>query len=163
MVFIFFISFLILLRIGELFLSKKNEKWLLKNGAMEYGSKHYPFIVTLHVLFILSLMFEYFTQQVVSYSLRLLCFYFVLLLFKAWTIRSLGKFWNTKIYRIPKILLIKKGPYKIFKHPNYILVIAEIIVIPLTFHLYYTAIVFTLLNAIVLFVRMKEENKALKF
>jgi len=162
MAFILFISFVILLRIGELVLSKRNEKWLLQNGAVEYGNKHYPFIVALHVSFLISLILEYFTQQTASYSLFYLIFYFLLLAFKTWVILSLGKFWNTKIYHISGFPLIKKGPYKYFKHPNYLVVIAEIAVIPLAFHLYYTAIIFTLLNTIMLFVRIKEENKTLQ-
>lgn|SRR5665647_2674219 len=162
MAFILFISFVILLRIGELVLSKRNEKWLLQNGAVEYGNKHYPFIVALHVSFLISLILEYFTQQTASYSLFYLIFYFLLLAFKTWVILSLGKFWNTKIYHISGFPLIKKGPYKYFKHPNYLVVIAEIAVVPLAFHLYYTAIIFTLLNTIMLFVRIKEENKTLQ-
>lgn len=162
MIFILFISFVILLRIGELILSKKNEKWLLQNDAIEYGQKHYPFIVALHVLFFLSLIIEYSTQQTPTYNLFFLVLYFFIIAFKSWIILSLGKFWNTKIYRVPNVPLIKKGPYKYFKHPNYVFVIAEIAVIPLTFHLYYTAIIFTLLNLIVLSVRIKEENKALQ-
>lgn len=149
------------MRIGELLLSRKNEKWLLQNGAVEYGKDHYPFIVTLHVLFLISLMAEYYKQQTHSYNLFFLLFYFLLIAFKAWIILSLGNFWNTKIYHISNVPLIKKGPYKYFKHPNYIVVIAEILVIPLAFHLYYTAMFFTLLNMIMLVVRIKEENKAL--
>jgi methyltransferase len=163
MIFIFFISFFILLWIGELLLSKSNEKWLLQHGAVEYGKEHYSFIVALHVLFIVSLIFEYYTKQHTAYSLFFLIFYFLLLLFKAWIIISLGKFWNTKIYRIANLPLIKNGPYKYFKHPNYWIVIGEIAVIPLIFHLYYTAIIFTLLNAIMLYVRIKKENRALNF
>ena len=162
MVFILFISFVILLRIGELVLSKSNEKWLLRNGAMEYGQKHYPFIVALHALFIISVIFEYSRQPNPTYSLFFIIFYFVLLAFKAWVILSLGKFWNTRIYHVPNIPLIKKGPYRYFKHPNYLIVIAEIAVIPLIFNLYYTAITFSLLNAIMLFTRIKEENIALQ-
>lgn len=162
MAFILFISFIILLRLGELVLSKSNEKWLLKNGAIEYGQKHYPFIVALHVLFILSLMFEYYTKQPTAYSIILLVVYFLLLTFKTWIILSLGKFWNTKIYHIPGVALVSKGPYKFLKHPNYMVVIAEIAIIPLIFHLYYTAIIFTLLNAVMLAVRINEENKILK-
>ncbi len=161
MIFILFISFVILLRIGELLLSKRNERWLLQHGAVEYGNKHYPFIVTLHVLFIISLIFEYSIQQTASYSLFFIVLYFVLIAFKVRVILSLGKFWNTKIYHIPNVPLLKKGPYKYSKHPNYLIVIAEITVIPLAFHLYYTAIIFTLLNSIILFVRIREENKAL--
>ena len=161
MLFILFISFVILLRIGELLLSKRNEKWLLQNGAIQYGTRHYPFIVALHVLFIISLIIEYSFQLNRTFSLFFFIFYLFLLAFKTWVILSLGKFWNTKIYRIANAPLVKKGPYKYFKHPNYIIVIAEIVVIPTIFHLYYTAIVFTILNTIILLVRIKEENKVL--
>jgi len=161
MAFILFISFVILLRIGELVLSKSNEKWLLRNGAVEYGQKHYPFIVALHILFIISLIIEYKTKQTVSFSIFMLLFYFSLIAIKTWVILSLGKFWNTRIYHIPGIPLVKKGPYNYFKHPNYLIVVAEIVVIPLIFHLYFTAITFTLLNAIILYIRIKEENKAM--
>lgn len=161
MAFILFISFVILLRIGELILAKRNEKWLLQNGAIEYGQKHYPFIVALHILFIISLIVEYSVKRPVSYSPFLLIVYLLLLIFKVWIILSLGKFWNTKIYHIPNSPLIKEGAYRYFKHPNYMIVTAEIAVIPLAFHLYYAAIAFTILNAIMLTVRIKEENKAL--
>ncbi|MBV5281834.1 MAG: hypothetical protein JZU53_05290 [Paludibacter sp.] len=162
MAFILFISFIILLRIGELILSRRNEKWLLQNGAIEYGQKHYPYIVALHVLFIVSLLVEYLTTSTAHFSLFFLVLYLLLLAFKAGVIASLGKFWNTKIYHVSGLPLIKKGVYNYIKHPNYLIVIAEIAVIPLVFHLYYTAIVFTMLNAIMLSVRIKEENKVLK-
>jgi len=161
MAFILFTSLIILLRIGELILSKRNEKWLLQNGAVEYGQKHYPFIVALHVLFIISLIIEYSMKRTVSYSSFLLVLFFLLLAFKTWVILSLGKFWNTKIYRIANYPLIKKGLYRYFKHPNYMIVVIEIAVIPLIFDLYFTAVIFTLFNAILLSVRIKEENKAL--
>jgi methyltransferase len=162
MVFMLFISFIILLRIGELLLSKHNEKWLLQNHAVEFGKNHYPFIVALHVLFIISLILEYSIKEPAYYSLFFLVLYFIFILFKVWVIKSLGKFWNTKIYRIVNFPLIKKGPYKYLKHPNYLVVIAEIAIIPLIFHLYYTAIIFSTLNIIMLWVRIKEENKALQ-
>ena len=162
MAFILFISFIILLRIGELILSRKNEIWLLQNGAIEYGQKHYPYIVALHILFIVSLIIEYSTTQTASFSSIFLVLYLFFLAFKAWVIMSLGKFWNTKIYHIPDFPLIENGVYKYIKHPNYMIVIAEIAIIPLVFHLYYTAIAFTVLNAIMLYVRITEENKVLK-
>ena len=162
MAFILFISFIILLRIGELILSRRNEIWLLQNGAIEYGQRHYPYIVALHVLFIISLIIEYSTKQTASFSSIFLVIYLFFLAFKAWVIMSLGKFWNTKIYHIPDFPLIENGVYKYIKHPNYMIVIAEIAIIPLVFHLYYTAIAFTVLNAIMLSVRIREENKVLK-
>jgi methyltransferase len=162
MAFILFILFIILLRTGELILSRRNEIWLLQNGAVEYGQKHYPYIVALHVLFIVSLIIEYSTKQTAFFSLFFLVLYLLFLAFKVWVILSLGKFWNTKIYHISDFPLIKNGVYKYVKHPNYLIVIAEIAIIPLVFHLYFTAIAFTVLNAIMLSVRVKEENKVLK-
>lgn len=161
MLFSLFIIFLILLRIAELLLARSNEKWILQRGAVEYGQKHYLLIVMLHVFFFVSLIAEYLIAEPASYSLSLLLLLFIILALKVWTILSLGKFWNTKIYHIPDYPLIKKGPYRYLKHPNYILVIAEIAVIPLIFHLYYTAVLFTVLNAFMLTVRIKEENRAL--
>lgn len=162
MLFTIFISFVILLRLGELLLAKKNEQWMLQQGAVEYGKKHYPLIVALHTLFFVSLIVEYLFQRTPSVSILILLFYFVLLAFKVWVIASLGKFWNTKILRVPKFPLVNKGPYKYFRHPNYMVVVAEIAVIPLVFNLYFTAILFSLLNAMVLRIRIKEENLALK-
>ena len=161
MAFVLFILFLCFLRVGELLLSARNAKWLLERGAVEHGSRHYPLIVALHLCFFISLIFEYTGQQHHAFSLPLFLFYFLLLLFKIWVITSLGKYWNTRIYRIPGTALVRKGPYKYFQHPNYAVVIAEIAVIPMIFHLYITAIVFSLLNLAVLFVRIKEENKVL--
>lgn len=161
MVFAIFISFLILLRLGELLLAHGNEQWLLQHGAVEYGKGHYRYMVILHVLFFISLITEYVFTSTGYYSIPLLVLYFLLLAFKGWVIFSLGRFWNTKILHISGYPLVKKGPYRFLKHPNYIIVIAEIALIPLIFHLYITAIIFSLLNALMLYVRIKEENRAL--
>lgn len=162
MTFILFISIVILLRISELIYSGSNEKWLVQHGAIEYGQKHYPFIVTLHILFFISLIVEYSMKQTVSFSLFLLIAYAFILIIKIGIILTLGKFWNVKIFHIPNIPLIKNGIYSIFKHPNYTIVVIEIAVIPLIFHLYFTALLFSILNAIMLFVRIREENKVIR-
>lgn len=161
MVFTLFVGFLLLLRLGELLLARRNERWLLQHGAVEYGKKHYRYMILLHVFFFVSLITEYVLTSTGYYSIPLLILYFLLLAFKGWVIFSLGKFWNTKIFRISGYPLVKKGPYKFLKHPNYIVVIAEIVLIPLIFHLYITAIVFSFLNALMLYVRIREEDKAL--
>ena len=161
MVFILFISFVVLIRFAELIHSNRNEKWLLENGAFEYGQKHYPFIVLLHILFILSLIVEYAIRQTVTYSILLMIIYFLILGVKVWVIFTLGKFWNTKIFHIPDTPVIRKGFYLYFKHPNYLIVIIELAIIPCIFHLYYTAIIFSILNLIMLYVRIKVENKVL--
>ncbi len=160
--FYFFISGIILLRIVELIVSRNNEKWLLRYGAIEYGKKHYPYMVAMHALFFISLIFEHNTQQMEVYNPSLFIIYIILIISKIWVISLLGKFWSTKIYHIAGIPTIKKGAYKYVKHPNYMIVIAEIIVIPLTFNLYYTAVIFSILNAMMLYVRIREENRALQ-
>ena len=159
MYFIIFISFFILQRLSELIIARSNEKWLLQHGAIQYGQSHYPFIIALHTTFIISIIAEYFLRGQPPISWLFLAIFIAVLLFKFWALSSLGKYWNTKIYRIPGVYPVKKGPYKIFKHPNYGEVICEIAIIPLVFNLYYTAIIFTVLNAIMLSVRISVENK----
>ena len=161
MTFYLFITFIILLRIAELLLSNLNEKWLNANGSIEYGTRHYPFIVALHFFFFVSLITEYVLQDTHPYSVRLIELYYVLIVIKVWVILSLGKFWNTKILRIHGMPLIKKGAYRFVKHPNYTIVVAEILLIPLAFELYFTALIFTLLNAVMIYIRVKEENRVL--
>ena len=161
MAFILFIIFVVAQRLLELVVARKNEQWLLKNGAVEYGKRHYPLIVTLHTLFIISMIMNYNASDAAPFDPLFFGIFVALLLLKIWVIASLGHYWNTKIYRIRNADLVSKGPYKFVKHPNYIIVVAEIAVIPLVFHLYYTAIVFTLLNAAMLYVRISVENRIL--
>jgi methyltransferase len=159
MYFIIFITFFILQRLSELFIARRNEKWLLEKGAVQYGQSHYPFMITLHTLFIASIITEYILRGGTQISWVFLVLFLAVLSFKFWALSSLGKYWNTKIYRIPGVYPIKKGPYKFLKHPNYMEVVCEIAIIPLVFHLCYTAIIFTVLNAIMLTVRIKMENR----
>ena len=159
--FAFFIAFVIGLRLLELLIAKRNARWLLQQGAVEYGREHYPLIVALHSSFIAAMMVEYYLTPAATFRLPFFLFFLVLIGLKGWVISSLGKYWNTRIYRIAHLSLISKGPYKYIKHPNYVIVVLEIAVIPLVFGLYYTAVVFTLLNAIMLYVRISVENSAL--
>ncbi|MGY4537736.1 methyltransferase [Mucilaginibacter sp. UYNi724] len=161
MIFILFMLFLIFQRLAELYVSSKNEKWLLKNGAVEYGKEHYPFMVSMHTLFIICIIAEYLWRDdsIVSYPLIIL--FFVLIIIKVIVISTLGHYWNTKIYKVPGTRPVATGIYKYIKHPNYIIVILEIAIIPLAFGLYYTAVIFTLLNAAMLYVRIRKENDVL--
>ncbi|TSD67456.1 hypothetical protein FFF34_008715 [Inquilinus sp. KBS0705] len=161
MIFILFLVFLIVQRLTELFVSARNEKWLLANGAVEYGKAHYPYMVAMHTLFIISLIAEYIWRGTNAVNYALLIVFFVLIMLKFVVISTLGFYWNTKIYRVPGTAPVASGIYKYVKHPNYIIVILEIAIIPLTFNLYYTAIAFSILNAVMLTVRIKKENEAL--
>jgi methyltransferase len=159
MYFTIFISFLIIQRLSELLIARRNEKWLLSQGAIQYGQSHYPFMIAMHTLFIVSIIAEYNLRGGTEISWIFLAIFLAVLLFKFWALSSLGKYWNTKIYRIPGVYPIKRGPYKFLKHPNYMEVVCEIAFIPMVFHLYYTAVIFTVLNAAMLNVRITVENK----
>ncbi len=154
-----FISFFITQRISELLIAKKNERWLRTMGAIEYGKGHYPFIVLLHTFFISSLIAEYLLRPGSNLDIVFFILFFVLIAAKIWVITSLGIYWNTKILRIQGMAPIKKGAYRFLKHPNYIIVVCEFIVVPLVFHLYFTAIIFSILNGIVLTLRIREEER----
>ena len=153
-----FIGFIIFLRLLELVVAKRNETWARKRGAVEYGKSHYPFIVLLHMLFIISMIAEFMYNGGTFHLWIFLAIIFLAAL-KVWTIASLGKYWNTKILRVPGSVFIKKGPYKLFRHPNYFIVICEILLLPMVFNLYFTAILFSVLNAVMLTVRIREEEK----
>lgn len=159
MSFLIFITFIVLQRLSELIIARRNEKWLLSQGAIQYGREHYPFMIALHTLFIGAIIAEYVWRGGPPIDGLFLIIYLLVLSFKFWALGSLGKYWNTKIYRIPGVYPVKKGPYKFLKHPNYMEVVCEVAIIPLVFHLYYTTIVFSLLNAIMLWVRINVENK----
>lgn len=166
MLFYILILFVIIQRITELSVSKRNEKWLLSQGAVEYGKEHYKFIVIMHAMFFVSMIAEYNIKSVHNdlniINYLFLVFFIILQIARVSVIRTLGKYWNTRIYRISGSELVRTGLYKYFKHPNYIIVSLEILTFPLIFNLYYTAIIFTVWNAIILAVRIKAENIALK-
>lgn len=159
MYFILFILFIIAQRLTELVVARRNQKWLESQGAIEYGKEHYPFMIALHTAFIGSMIAEYWFSTGKQLDVTLLIIYLLLLSFKIWVLSSLGKYWNTRIFRVPGVGPVMKGPYKIFKHPNYFVVVCEVALIPLVFHLYYTAIIFSILNAVMLWVRIGVENK----
>ena len=151
-------GFVIIQRLLELVVARRNENWARSKGAVEYGQDHYPYIVLLHSLFLGAIFAEFWIKGG-TFNIIFLLIFLVLISLKIWVISSLGKYWNTKILRIPNSIFIKNGPYKLFKHPNYFIVVCEIISIPMVFGLHVTAIVFTVLNAIMLTIRIREEEK----
>lgn len=157
------LSFIILQRLAELFIAKRNEKRLLAKGAVEYDKGGYKFIVLMHTALFISLIIE--KSFFVPDNTPVWGFAFVLFilaqLLRYWAIVSLGEYWNTKILVLKESPLITKGPYRFLNHPNYIAVVTEIAVIPLMFSCYFTAIFFSILNIFVLKRRIKIEEEAL--
>lgn len=163
LIFIIFYIFLIFQRQIELFVAKRNEQIVRKEGAVEYDREGYKYIVLLHAGFFISLLAEntLLNGHLNSYSNILFGVFIFTQLLRYWAITSLGKYWNTRILVVPGLNLVKKGPYKFLRHPNYIAVIIEIAVIPLIFSCYITAIVFSVLNLVTLRRRIAVEEKAL--
>lgn len=165
MLFYTLISIVIIQRITELIISKRNEKWLLEQGAVESGRAHYKLIVMLHVLFFISMIAEYNSGvrdvDFNIYNYFFLVFFIILQILRVWVLKTLGRYWNTRVLRIPGRKLINKGLYKYLKHPNYVIVCCEIFVLPMIFNLYWTAFIFSILNGIILILRIKIENRAL--
>ena len=167
---IYFYSIFVLLivqRISELLISKRNEKRLRNIGAIEYGRGHYKYIVSVHVLFFVFMIAEYLfksPEQLSMWNYVLILVFIILQILRYWVIMgTLGKRWTTGIFVIPEEIPIRKGLYKYIHHPNYIIVILELMTIPLMFNLFFTAAVISVLNAVVLKERIKEENKALGY
>lgn len=151
-------------RLLELGLSRCHERALRARGAVERGSGHYPLLVALHVLWLLSTLVEGILRgpDLPAYwPIPLALFVFAQLL-RYWVILSLGEYWNTRVLVVPGTILVRRGPYRYLRHPNYVVVILEIATFPLIFGAWVTALVFSALNAAVLFVRIRTENRALK-
>ena len=145
-------------RAGELWLSNRNTRRLLAQGAREYAPGHYPLIVAIHVLWLAALWWLAPSRPIDVFWLAL----FVLLeLKRLWVLVTLGPRWTTRIVVLPDAPLVRGGPYRFLNHPNYWVVIGEIAVLPLVFGLWLVALVFTLLNAAVLTIRIRAENRAL--
>lgn len=164
MLFFIILSFVIAQRLIEVLIAKRNEKLLISKGAYEVGASHYPFMILLHVTFFMSLITEvlFFERTLSPLFIYLLIIFGFTQLLRIWCLTSLGSYWNTKIIVLPGANVVKKGPYLYFRHPNYLVVCIEILLLPVMFQAYFTAVCFTTLNLIMLSVRIPIEEKALR-
>jgi methyltransferase len=145
-------------RLLELVIARRNTAELLARGGVEHGAGHYPVMVLMHTVWLLGL---WLLAAGIPPHLPLAGLYLLLQAFRIWTLASIGSRWTTRIIVVPGETLVAKGPYRFMRHPNYAVVVAEILVLPLVFGLYAYALLFTLLNACMLAVRIRAENDAL--
>ncbi|MCT6924033.1 isoprenylcysteine carboxylmethyltransferase family protein [Metasolibacillus sp.] len=159
-----FIGIIILQRLAELFIAQRNERWLRAQGAYEVGTSHYPSMLALHSSFFIVLLLEItFKKASLSSFFPILLLLFLLVqAVRIWCIHSLGRFWNTKILILPNANVVRKGPYRFLRHPNYLVVSLELFLLPFMFQAYFTAFLFTILNIVMLFVRIPIEERALR-
>ena len=152
------IAFITAQRLGELVLARRNTRQLLAQGGVEFGHSHYPWMVALHASWLAGLWWLGRTQPV---DPLLLGVFILLQAGRLWVIATLGRRWTTRIVVLPRAPLVVHGPYRWLKHPNYWIVGLEIAVVPLALGLPVFAAVFTLLNACILYLRIRTENAAL--
>lgn len=152
-----FLGFIILQRLSELFIAQRNTARLLAKGAYEAGASHYPVMVAMHSTWIAGLVIFGYDNSV---AIGWLAVFAVLQILRFWILTSLGSRWTTRII-ILKEPLVVRGPFKYVSHPNYMLVVAEIIVAPMVLGLVWLALLFTVLNAAMLWVRIGVEHRAL--
>ena len=146
-------------RVIELGIAKHNAAHLLSEGGTELGAGHYPLFVLLHGGWLLALfLLVPASGPVFPWLLGAFC---LLQLGRLWVIASLGRYWTTRVITLPNVPLIRRGPYRYFRHPNYLIVTLEIAVLPLAFGAWELALIFSTLNAALLSLRLKVENAAL--
>lgn len=154
------ILFLVTLqRLSELIIAKRNTAGLVAKGAVEHGASHYPVMVLLHASWLAGLWWFGWNATIVWPFMLL---YIALQAFRVWILATLGKRWTTRILTVPNETLVVKGPYKYIRHPNYLLVLLEVPILPLAFGLPWFALLYGLLNIAMLAWRIRIEDQALK-
>lgn len=151
-------------RIWELLVSTRNARAAFAAGGVEYGRSHFPFMVALHTLFLLACIVEaFFRPFVPALGIPMLGIALLCQAGRYWCVHSLGAQWNTRVIVVPTLTAVTaRGPYRWVRHPNYWIVAIEGVALPLVHTAWVTAIVFTLLNAVLLLrFRIPVENRAL--
>lgn len=146
-------------RLAELALSKRNAARQLARGGAEIAPAHYPLMIALHAAWLGGLWLLAWNRPIVWAWLALFA---VIQVLRVWVLVTLGERWTTRIIVVPGLPLVKSGPYRFLNHPNYAVVIAELAVLPLVFGLVWYAAAFTVLNAVVLYIRIAAEDAALR-
>lgn len=145
-------------RLGELVIARRNTRALLARGAYEASPGHYPLIVAVHALWLLSLWWLAPGKPI---SWPLIGLFLILQLGRLWVLSTLGPRWTTRIIVLPGAPLVTGGPFRFVRHPNYAVVALEIAVLPLAFGLWQVALIFSAANGAVLAIRIRAEARAL--
>jgi methyltransferase len=152
------LAYLTVQRLIELWWAKQNERRLLKAGGIEYGGSHLWLLVVLHAAWLLGLWLIAYDHSVSTVFLAL---FVVLQIGRFWLLATLGRRWTIRVIVVPGERLVARGAYRWMRHPNYAVVVGEIAIVPLALGLPIYALVFSILNAAVLAIRIPVENAAL--
>jgi methyltransferase len=145
-------------RLSELVMARRNTAILMGKGAVEHGAAHYPVMVLLHASWLAGLWWFGWNAVVIW---PLMYFYIALQVFRIWILATLGSRWSTRILTVPNETLVVRGPYRFVRHPNYLLVLLEVPLLPLALGLNGFALLYGLLNIAMLAWRIRVEETAL--
>ncbi len=148
-------------RLFELVLSRRHTRALLAEGACEVGRGHYPFMVGVHVLWLVAMWSLLLGGDAMFQPLPTVLYVLVQGL-RFWTMATLGGLWTTRIIVVPHVPLVRSGPYRFLRHPNYVVVVLEIALLPLALGSWPLALGFSAANAFALFLRIKAEEATLE-
>ena len=151
--------YIVVQRLGELVLADRNTKRLLGEGGEEHGADHYQYFIFLHSSWIAVIALLVDPQHLINPAM--LALFVGTQILRGWTLASIGRWWTTRIISAPHFDRVRRGPYKYISHPNYLVVILEIAIVPLMLGLPWVALLFSILNAILLRHRISVENRVL--
>lgn len=151
--------YIVVQRLAELVHANRNTRRLLREGGQEHGADHYQYFIFLHSAWIAVIALLVDPQQAIHPAL--LALFVSTQLLRLWTLASIGRWWTTRIISAPHFDRVRRGPYRFISHPNYLVVILEIAIVPLMLGLPWVALVFSILNAILLRDRIRVENAVL--
>ena len=152
-------------RLAELVVSKRHAAWAFSRGGVERGQSHYPFMVLLHTGLLVGAVVEVWVADrpfLPALGWSMLAVVVLSQALRWWCIATLGNQWNTRVIVVPGLPLVRRGPYRLVPHPNYVAVVAEGLALPLVHSAWVTALVFTVANAALLGERIRVENQALR-
>jgi methyltransferase len=152
-------------RLAELVVSKRNAAWAFARGGVEHGRGHYPAMVLLHTGLLVGAVAEVWLLDrpfIPALGWSMLVLVIASQALRWWCIGSLGRQWNTRVIVVPGLSLVTRGPYRYLRHPNYVAVVVEGAALPLVHSAWLTAVAFTALNAVLLGVRIRVEDNALR-
>lgn len=152
-------------RLAEVVVSTRNLAWSRERGGIELGRGHYPAIVVLHVGLLAGALLEAWIRRpdvASGLAWSMLALVVASQALRWWCIATLGTRWNTRVVVVPGMPRIRTGPYGLLAHPNYVAVVIEGAALPLVHGAWITALAFTVLNALLLTIRIRVESRALQ-
>lgn len=153
-------------RLLELVVARRNARWALRHGGVEFGRGHYPALVGMHAGLLTGCLVEVGVAHrgfLPALGWPMLAVVAASQVLRWWCVATLGRRWNTRVIVIPRAPLVRRGPYRWLRHPNYVAVLAEGLALPLVHAAWLTAVGFTAANALVLTARLRVENAALGY